>query len=315
MLQYTFEVDGLGFGSKKPMPSLESQPLQIVCLSTSLRELRLSQNIRYPNQSPLVKDKNVGAKTPSSHEDTIHRKVGSCLEKVCPQFGWKLFPSVLIDIKRCVPGSSMRSKRNYAIVLMAITRDSHQIFLYMGPLRFEKDYLQKDLYAWVFKDPVMLDKPVQFQPKGGCQKFMLVDEDFWRTALCAEDQPTSEPVLLITLGAEETQSIINGEQQYLLRSQRVGQTGRVNLAVKSLGFCVLGSVEFSSVQEFKLLRSFKNWEGLELCNPQDVQTGGAMFKRLTQGKSIYAVKLVCPQRAKEPMYWNSPVLRIFAEYN
>lgn len=202
---------------------------------------------------------------------------------------------------------------------MVIARGSHQIFLHMGPWRFEMDYLQKELYAWVFENPVMFDKPVQFQPKGGCQKFMLVDRDFWRTTLSLEDQcdggPTPEPTLLITLGAEETDQILNGEQEYLLRSQRVSQRGRVNLAVKSLGFCVPGSVEFASVQEFKNVRSFKNWEGLKLCAPQDVQTGSTVFKRLTQGKSIYAVKLVHPQRATEPTYWNSPVLRLLWSIN
>ena len=174
--------------------------------------------------------------------------------------------------------------------------------------RFEMDFLQPDLFAWVMSVAVIFEDPILFQPTRGCQIFMQVNKAFWQKVLTSEPTSTPSSLLLMTLGAEETESIVTGEQQYLLRSQRVPvKQGKIHLAVKSLGFCVPGSVEFESIQEFTSLQRFKKWDGLSDCNPNDTITGGSIMKRLQEGKSVFAVKLANPEKFIECLEWFSSV--------
>ena len=174
--------------------------------------------------------------------------------------------------------------------------------------RFELAFLQSDLFAWVMSDAVIFEDPIQFQPTRGCQIFMQVNKAFWQNVLGSEPTSTSSSFLLMTLGAEETESIVTGEQKYLLRSQRVpAKQERIHLAVKSLGYCVPGTVEFESIQEFTSLQRFNKWEGLSDCNPNDIITGGSIMKRLQEGKTVFAVKLANPEKFTECLEWVSPV--------
>lgn len=123
--------------------------------------------------------------------------------------------------------------------------------------RFQEDFLQKELFSWVFADAKLFDEPIKFQPTKGCQVFMLVDRAFWQAQLSPSNFTGDDSALIITLGADETQRILAGEQTYLLRSQRVGQLGRVHLAVstgirysRNCGVCRGAGVRrFTSVQE------------------------------------------------------------------
>ena len=154
----------------------------------------------------------------------------------------------------------------------------------------------------------MFEEPLDFQPKLGCMKFMQVDPSFWEELLkpqtSTEDQAESQ--LLITLSQEEAEGILSGNQTYLLRSQR-STHGRVHICVKSLGFTLLGSVQFEATQTFQSLKPFKSWEGLPGCNPSDVDPASALMKRLKEGKVVYAVTLASPQRAATTVEWCSPV--------
>ena len=154
----------------------------------------------------------------------------------------------------------------------------------------------------------MFEEPLDFQPKLGCMKFMQVDPSFWEGLLkpqtSTEDQ--AESLLLITLSQEEAEGILSGNQTYLLRSQR-STHGRVHICVKSLGFTLLGSVQFEATQTFQSLKPFKSWEGLPGCNPSDVDPASALMKRLKEGKVVYAVTLASPQRAATTVEWCSPV--------
>lgn len=154
----------------------------------------------------------------------------------------------------------------------------------------------------------MFEEPLDFQPKLGCMKFMQVDPSFWEGLLkpqtSTEDQAESQ--LLITLSQEEAEGILSGNQTYLLRSQR-STHGRVHICVKSLGFTLLGSVQFEATQTFQSLKPFKSWEGLPGCNPSDVDPASALMKRLKEGKVVYAVTLASPQRAATTVEWCSPV--------
>ena len=103
-----------------------------------------------------------------------------------------------------------------------------------------------------------------------------------------------------------SRGILSGNQTYLLRSQR-STHGRVHICVKSLGFTLLGSVQFEATQTFQSLKPFKSWEGLPGCNPSDVDPASALMKRLKEGKVVYAVTLASPQRAATTVEWCSPV--------
>ena len=174
--------------------------------------------------------------------------------------------------------------------------------------RFGLSYLQKDLYAWILDNAICFETALSFKPLGGAQIFMRVDEDFWKNLLSGEEPSQSEEVQqksLITLSHEETQSILAGEQCYLLRSQRVSQSGRVLLAVKSLNFAVLGSVEFGENLEFKSSRAFQRWDGYKDCSPSDLGDQSNITKRLQSNKPVYAITLRNPEPAEESMYWIS----------
>jgi hypothetical protein len=181
-------------------------------------------------------------------------------------------------------------------------------------------------------DAKLFDEPIPFQPTRGCQRFMQVNRKFWedkfnvtptrstptpsacdpepKTSQTTDpdslepptDLPQSTSLLIITLSSEETERILSGEQEYLLRSQRV-QTGQINIAVKTMGFAIPGTVEFESIQEFQSLKAFKMWDGLNKCNPDDVQAGSSWMKRLREGKTVYVIKLVRPQKSTQCVEW------------
>ena len=202
--------------------------------------------------------------------------------------------------------------------------------LQVGKLRFELPFLKQDLHAWIMTDAKLFDEPIPFQPTRGCQRFMQVNRKFWEdkfnvtptrstpTPSACDPEPktsqTTDPdslepptdlpqsLLIITLSSEETERILSGEQEYLLRSQRV-QTGQINIAVKTMGFAIPGTVEFESIQEFQSLKAFKMWDGLNKCNPDDVQAGSSWMKRLREGKTVYVIKLVRPQKSTQCVEW------------
>ena len=169
-------------------------------------------------------------------------------------------------------------------------------------------FLEQDLYSWVVKDAVMFEEPLNFQPKPGCMRFMQIDPSFWEGLLKSKTstEDHAESMLLITLSQDEAEGILAGNQTYLLRSQR-STHGRVHVCVKSLGFTILGSVEFEATQTFTSLKTFKAWEGLPSCNSLDVDPTSSLMKRLKDGKAVYAVTLGSPQKAATTMEWCSPV--------
>ena len=192
--------------------------------------------------------------------------------------------------------------------------------------------MKQDLHAWIMTDAKLFDEPIPFQPTRGCQRFMQVNRKFWedkfnvtptrstptpsacdpepKTSQTTDpdslepptDLPQSTSLLIITLSSEETERILSGEQEYLLRSQRV-QTGQINIAVKTMGFAIPGTVGFESIQEFQSLKAFKMWDGLNKCNPDDVQAGSSWMKRLREGKTVYVIKLVRPQKSTQCVEW------------
>lgn len=173
-------------------------------------------------------------------------------------------------------------------------------------LRFGKTFLEKDLYAWIFEDAIRFATPAHFQPPRGGQRFLNVGEEMWS---CVVPKPSNEktPTSIITLGQQETQQILRGEQSFLLRSQRVTHQGRVYLSVKSLGFQIPGSVQFGKGQQFTCQREFRMWEGFNRCNFLDTLEGSTMMNRLRSGKAVFAVELLMPEYSKEPLEWCSPV--------
>eukprot|EP00435_Cladocopium_sp_Y103_P047655 s2323_g14.t1 len=141
---------------------------------------------------------------------------------------------------------------------------------------------------------------------------MTVNQDFWQNFklenLDKEVRSDDDKLLLIALGIEETQSILVGDQRFLLRSQRVSQSGRVHLAVKALDFAILGSVEFGANKEFKNYLTFRRWSGYKDCNTNDLERG-MIGKRLKAGKPVYAIELCNPQQATDSLRWISHVSR------
>ena len=176
--------------------------------------------------------------------------------------------------------------------------------------RFELPYLQKNLYAWVLDNAVCFERPLPFKPANGPQTFMIVNQDFWRNFNLGSlnEKNKAEKLFLITLGIEETQSILAGDQRFLLRSQRVGQAGRVHLAVKALDFAILGSVEFGVQMEFNSYTAFRRWNGYKDCNTSEIERN-SIFNRLKTGKSVHAIELQNPQHATESLRWISCVSR------
>ena len=225
--------------------------------------------------------------------------------------------------------------------------------LRIDKLRFELPYLKGDLYAWTMTDAKLFQEPIAFQPTRGCQRFMQVNREFWRSKFgpetstqpasdnpeptparsppscsrptpdrsppsCSRPTPDRSPpssdrstperscspgtALIITLTAEETERILQGDQHYLLRSQRA-QLGKIHLAVKSLGFTIPGTVDFESVQEFTSLKTFKKWDGIDKCNPSDVLPGSTVMKRLQAGKTVYVTKLTNPEKFTTCIEW------------
>lgn len=158
-------------------------------------------------------------------------------------------------------------------------------------------------------DAVLFDEPISFQPTKGCQRFMAVDPEFWNHVLGTESEPSPTPdVGVLTLGADEAEQILLGEQRYLLRSQRLQtKQGKIYLAVKSLDFTVPGAVEFESAIEFTSLQQFKKWEGLDDCNPNDTINGCNTMKRLQDGKPVFAIRLEKVEKFSECLQWRSPV--------
>lgn len=193
---------------------------------------------------------------------------------------------------------------------MENTKDRKDASSFWLDMRFQSlEYLQQPLYKRVVGNAVLFDKPLPFKPKPGCQNWMQVSNDFWNEALSCEkpeDQDVKKAAfyLLITLGADETDSILAGEQQYLLRSQQV-KLGLVHLAVKSMDFAIPGRVEFASQKEFTSCRAFNRWEGYKGCNPADLLATSAMMKRLKEGKSVFAVELVGPTKLDKWLEWSS----------
>lgn len=139
---------------------------------------------------------------------------------------------------------------------------------------------------------------------------MTVNQDFWQNFNLGnlDGKKQAEKLFLITLGIDETQSILVGDQRFLLRSQRVGQTGRVHLAVKALDFAILGSVEFGAQMEFKSYTTFRRWNGYKDCNTSEIERN-VITNRLKAGKSVYAIELRNPQQATESLRWISCVSR------
>ena len=163
-------------------------------------------------------------------------------------------------------------------------------YIFTWQPRFELPYLQKDLYAWVLDNAVCFERPIPFKPASGPQTFMTVNQDFWQNFNLGnlDGKKQAEKLFLITLGIDETQSILVGDQRFLLRSQRVGQTGRVHLAVKALDFAILGSVEFGAQMEFKSYTTFRRWNGYKDCNTSEIERN-VITNRLKAGKSVYAI--------------------------
>ena len=183
-------------------------------------------------------------------------------------------------------------------------------YIFTWQPRFELPYLQKDLYAWVLDNAVCFERPIPFKPASGPQTFMTVNQDFWQNFNLGnlDGKKQAEKLFLITLGIDETQSILVGDQRFLLRSQRVGQTGRVHLAVKALDFAILGSVEFGAQMEFKSYTTFRRWNGYKDCNTSKIERN-VITNRLKAGKSVYAIELRNPQQATESLRWISCVSR------
>ena len=183
-------------------------------------------------------------------------------------------------------------------------------YIFTWQPRFELPYLQKDLYAWVLDNAVCFERPIPFKPASGPQTFMTVNQDFWQNFNLGnlDGKKQAEKLFLITLGIDETQSILVGDQRFLLRSQRVGQTGRVHLAVKALDFAILGSVEFGAQMEFKSYTTFRRWNGYKDCNTSEIERN-VITNRLKAGKSVYAIELRNPQQATESLRWISCVSR------
>lgn len=159
-------------------------------------------------------------------------------------------------------------------------------------------------------EPIMFDEPLQFEVAKGCQRFMNVDKQFWAKTLKVEaNVHDNQSVYIMTMGADEIERVLSGEQQYILRSQRIRKCGRVHLAVKSLGYRIPGTVEFESQLEFKNYRKIRSWDGLKLCDPADAETSSTIMQRLKQEKSVFAVKISRPQRLHTLLEWTSNVPR------
>ena len=171
-------------------------------------------------------------------------------------------------------------------------------------------YLQKNLYAWVLDNAVCFENPLAFKPANGPQIFMKVNQGFWKNFKLGNlhEKDKAEKLFLITLGNEETQSILLGDQRFLLRSQKVNQVGRVHLAVKALDFEILGSVEFGAQLEFKSYATFRRWSGFKDCNTSELERN-MITKRLHNNQVVYAIELLNPQQATESLRWISPVSR------